>query len=239
MRYVSPWVLQKQKLIDMMGKYNGPKKVYPKGSYILQQDDPIRELHFLLSGRVVVTVLYHDGQEKTLAIHEAGSFFGEAAFFDGSPSITNAKALEDSVVIRLDPQALNDLFRQDPAAVMEILNSLGEKIRLLTFQVEYLSFMNNEHKIVSLLLSLFRTQGVPCTMANAGCPEAGRCPNGLILQNRITDQEISNLLGIRREIVTKKLCKLRSSKLLDKHNRMLCCPDLSRLSDYLLTETSD
>lgn len=234
MQYFSPWVMQKHNLIEMMKNCDAPKKRYVKGSYILEQDSPIHHLHFLLSGRVIVTVLHHDGQEKTLAIHEAGAFFGETAYFDGNPSITNARALEDSVIIRMGPQELNNLFRSNPDAIMEILNSLGEKIRLLTFQVEYLSFMNNEHKIVSLLLSLFRTQGLPCG-PQGNCP----CSGGLMLQNRITDQEISNLLGIRREIVTKKLRKLRDLELIGKHNRLLCCPDLAQLSEYLINETSD
>ncbi len=236
----SPWVVDDFAVFDTLNKYESLKRRFSKGSYIYHQNDLITHLYFLVEGRIKVFISNDDGQEKTLAIHEPGSFFAETAFFDCSPTFSSATALMDSYVIALSKEHVTRLFIENPRFIFYLFASLGRKIRLLTFQVEYLSLMDVEHRFIALILSFFDVFGKPCPYsqnADKQCSYSGKCESGIALSNAITDQEIGEMLGIRREAVTKAIVKLRKLKLLHKKSRILCCPSISAITEYLKSTT--
>ncbi|MCR3954653.1 MAG: Crp/Fnr family transcriptional regulator [Gudongella sp.] len=237
MLYKSLWVIDDTDINELLLSYSNIKKSYTEGSLIYQQDDVQKYLHFLISGRIKVNLIDSSGSEKTLAIHEPGSFFGETAFFDQHPSFTNAQALKDSVILFFSKDQLIKLFKDYPEIVFQVFESMGRKIRLLSFQVEYMSFLKIEQRVAVLLLSLFDSFGRKCsinsTIPSENCTYNGVCDDGQHLEINITDQEIADMIGTRREAVTKAINKLKKQKLICKHKRTICCPDLHKLNDFL------
>jgi len=237
MLYKSLWVIDDTDINELLLNYSSTQKSYTEGSFIYQQDDVQKYLHFLMSGRIKVNLIDSSGAEKTLAIHEPGSFFGETAFFDQHPSFTNAQVVKDSVVLFFSKDQLINLFKDYPEIVFQIFESMGRKIRLLSFQVEYMSFLKIEQRVAVLLLSLFESFGRVCSINNSvpseNCTFKGNCIDGQHLEITITDQEIADMIGARREAVTKAINKLKKQKLICKHKRTICCPDLNKLNDSL------
>ena len=237
MLYKSLWVIDDTDINDLLLSYSNSMKSYAEGSFIYQQDDVQKYLHFLINGRIKVNLIDSGGSEKTLAIHEPGSFFGETAFFDQHPSFTNAQALKDSNVLFFSKEQLIKLFKDYPEIVFQIFESMGRKIRLLSFQVEYMSFLKIEQRVAVLLLSLFESFGRNCSNNNSvpseNCISKYNCTDGQHLEITITDQEIADMIGARREAVTKSINKLKKLELICKHKRTICCPDTSRLNDFL------
>ncbi|WP_422484720.1 Crp/Fnr family transcriptional regulator [Gudongella sp. DL1XJH-153] len=237
MLYKSLWVIDDTDINELLLKYTDSQHTYTEGSLIYQQDDAQDYLFFLVNGRIKVNLIDSKGTEKTLAIHEPGSFFGETAFFDQYPSFTNAQALKDSVVLFFTKKQLTNLFTDYPEIVFQIFESMGRKIRLLAFQVEYMSFLKIEQRVVALLLSLFESFGKECSINNTSlydnCTFKGNCIEGHHLEITITDQEIAEMIGTRREAVTKAINNLKKQKLICKQKRTICCPDLNKLNDFL------
>lgn len=237
MLYKSLWVIDDTEINELLQKYSDNKKSYPEGNFVYQQDDLQQYLHFLISGRVKINLIDANGSEKTLAIHDPGSFFGETAFFDQHPSFTNVQALKNSEVLFFSKDQLTKLFTDYPEIVFQIFESMGRKIRLLSFQVEYMSFLKIEQRVAVLLLSLFESFGRKCTVNGSfpseNCTFRGQCTDGQHLEVTITDQEIADMIGTRREAVTKAINKLKKLKLICKHKRTICCPDLFKLNEFL------
>jgi len=233
----SLWVVEDKKVQEKLVKYANNTRVFPEGSFIYQQEDDRKYMYFLTDGRIRVSVASHDGTEKTLAIHEPGSFFGETAFFDRFPSFTCAQALKQSTVLCFGNDEITLLMKEQPDVIYHMFDSLGRKIRLLAFQVEYLSFMNIEERIVALLVTLFESFSSECsistTSSKSKCNNSGDCPNGRCLKLTITDQEIGEMIGARREAVTKAIANLKKQNLINKQKRMLCSPDIQMLNKFL------
>ncbi|NYB74480.1 Crp/Fnr family transcriptional regulator [Sedimentibacter hydroxybenzoicus DSM 7310] len=233
----SLFIIEDESIQNKVMEYSKNIRYYRKGSLIYQQEDKRDFLYFLTEGSVRVSISNSNGSEKTLAINEPASFFGETAFFDEFPSFSRAEALKDSTVVLLNKEQITNMIKDYPDLAFYIFNSMSRKIRLLSFQVEYLSFMKIEERLVSLLLTLFFTFGVKCSNDNISkekpCKLKDACPNGQFLNLTITDQEIGDMISARREAITKALNNLKSQKLIYKNKRTICCPDLSILEDIL------
>lgn len=216
----SPWVKMQS---GGMPSDIGQRLHVEKGGYIYTQEESADYLHFLTSGHIKICLINSDGREKTLAIHETGHFFGETAFFNQSLYFANAIALSDCTIMRYRREEVRRLITQDPDISLLLLQNLGQKVLLLTFQVEYLSFMNIEKRVTALLMSLVSVRGTPCE-------------DGMRLDIRITDQELGNMLGIRREAVTKSLSKLKSLGLLFKREHLFYFPSMQALEEFQQSE---
>jgi len=240
MLYNSLWVIGDKNIYKFLKQYTDKTRTVTGGTFVYQQEDDRYHLFFLLEGRIKVTLSNIHGSEKTLAIHEPGSFFGETAFFDEYPSFTNAFAEIDSTVLLFTKDQLLKLFQDHPEIIFHLFGSMGRKIRLLSFQVEYLTFMRIEQRVVALLLSLFGSFGKECLNSNPeltdNCNCVTQCPAGSHLELTITDQEIADMIGARREAVTKSIANLKKQNLIYKHKRTICCPDIENLNVFLLSD---
>lgn len=233
----SLWVIENNIIQENLMKYTNNIRNYNKNTFIYQQEDIREYLYFLIKGRIRVSISSPNGSEKTLAIHEPGSFFGETAFFDHHPSFSYAQSLSDSTVLIFSKEQIITLMKEQPEIFSHILESMSRKIRLLSFQVECLSFMKIEERLVALLITLFASAGVECSNTSTSTKMINNCkslcPHGYLLELTITDQEIGDMVGVRREAVTKAINKLKNQGLIYKYRRTICCPDLSKLNDIL------
>jgi CRP/FNR family transcriptional regulator len=229
MQNKSPWVKSELNMQTIAERCSSLKRTISQGTLIYAQNDPAYYLHFLLEGRVSVFLINPSGEIKTLAIHEPGSFFGETSFFDHSSYFASAEALVESSILRFDRAMVRELFTSDPRFTTSLLQSLGQKIRLLTFQVESLTFLNLEKRVGAMLLSLFENFG------NAADDDAHDKDFHLTVQ--ITDQELAYLVGTRREAVTKAIIKLKNMGFLHKEKRVLHFDDIDALRKFVASDS--
>lgn len=205
----SPWVKSSEFLKRLTDDSSLKVYKYSKGSIIVQQAQNADFLYYLLEGRAKVSLLSESGEEKTLAIHEPGSFIGETPFFSGCPYIASTYTLLDSKLIKISRADFERLMQQIPEIALSVLQSMGRKVRLLTFQVEYLSFFDIKTQLAVILLSLIQDFGYKDDKGYTH------------LSVSITDQELGNLVGVRREAITKVMSKFRQLGILDKKQRSI------------------
>jgi CRP/FNR family transcriptional regulator len=228
----SPWVKQPEPGIQAkIEQYASSRRMLCRKTLIYTQNDPADNLFFLLSGRVRVFLINLSGELKTLAIHEQGSFFGETSFFDHSNYFASAETALDSLILQFDRTAVQELFRADPQIPAHLLRSLGQKIRLLTFQIESMAFLNLEQRVGAMLISLFENFG------NAA-PEKSQIlrennSNCLHLIVQITDEELAHLVGTRREAVTKAIVRLKNMGFLHKEKRVIHFDNINALREFV------
>ncbi|MBF0612060.1 MAG: cyclic nucleotide-binding domain-containing protein [Magnetococcales bacterium] len=78
---------------------------YPAGEYIIRQGERSSALYVLMAGTAQVTRGLE--QEHFIANLVEGAIFGEISFLTARLRSTHVKAVEDSVVLRIDSELLN------------------------------------------------------------------------------------------------------------------------------------
>lgn len=221
--YDSPWVK------DNIGKYKseltrllryGRSRQYRPGQVVYIQGERSRTFYFLRRGRVKISIFRQDGSEKILAIQEENTFFGESAAFDGQPYFATATVLEPSEIFQIDRDDLMKAIQETPSIAFMISCALIRKMRLLAFQLEDLSFLDAQKRVVHILLSLAKELGI-------------KKEDGLHIQKRITHEDIGRLTGLSRVTVTNILNYLERMNILKKSRCRITLTNHERLTNLL------
>lgn len=169
----------------IMLENSGIARKYPKGSIIYRQGDSAGSFFYLKKGRVTVFMTSIDGMERTLSSASKGEILGEGAFFDRKPRVSSARTATECELISIDKEKLTELIKQNTVLAFELLEILATRIRLLSNQLDSMTFMQADARIARLLLENER--------------------NGTVI---ITHEEIANAVGVSRVTVSKTLSAL-------------------------------
>jgi len=141
-------------------------RTYAKGEMVYLQGERADCLYYLKEGRVKIFLTSENGMEKTLTILEGGKLFGEAAFLDRLPRMSSARTLTRSEIIAVDRPNLMKYFQEKPVLAMDLLEYLARTVRMLSAQVDHMTFLQADQRIAQLLLNLAAMQerrAVHCT----------------------------------------------------------------------------
>lgn len=201
-----------QNLWEILESSQAPK-IYVKNEMIYWQGELADSFYYLKKGRVKIFLSSESGMEKTLTVLEKENIFGEAAFFDGLPRVSSAKSLVECEIIVIERRALPDYFRREPALAINMLQFLARRVRMLSAQVDNMTFLQADKRIAQLLVSL------------AGKSEANRsiC---------CTHEEIGNLVGISRVTVSKILSTFSKKGWISTHYHSILILNLKSLSKF-------
>ena len=137
---------------------NQPSRLYSRGQVIYLQGEPGTCFYYLKEGRVRVFLISDEGSEKTVTVREAGSILGEAAFLDGEPRTTSARAVTDCELVLIGREELTALFRSKPTLALQMIQVLAKTVRMLSGQLDTMSFLPADRRIAGILLSQSGTE---------------------------------------------------------------------------------
>ncbi len=176
------------------------RRRYKRGSAIFFEQDPGDSLLVIMRGTVKIYKASEHGQEKTLALLEAGDFFGEMGVFCGAPRSASAEALSDCEVLVIERDRFLELMNGFPGLAAGVALALAERLRRTDEDLGRLAFRDARGRVVEALLQLSGTHGEP----------AG---HGVRLTLRLTHRELANYAGVSRETATRLLTELQDSGL--------------------------
>jgi CRP/FNR family transcriptional regulator len=113
--------------------------------------------YYLKSGRVKTFISSEDGSEKVLTIYQAGNLFGEAAFFDELPRVSNAITLTQCEIVKINREMARREIAQSPELALALLKYLARTVRLLSGHVDDMAFLRTDQRIARYLLSVSRS----------------------------------------------------------------------------------
>ncbi len=102
--------------------YNADQMIFKVGS-------PGGTMLTVLSGKVETFVMDESGQRIVLDEVSEGEMFGELSLLDEAPRSANALAVEPTRVFIIDRDDLQRLITKKPAAALDIMMILGQRIR--------------------------------------------------------------------------------------------------------------
>jgi CRP/FNR family cyclic AMP-dependent transcriptional regulator len=124
-----------------------------RGQVVFARGDPGDSLIVVVSGRVKVVVRSADGGELTLTVIESGSTLGELSIADGGPRSTDAETLEDSQLLFVPRETIQDVCLRMPAAAQALSSSIAATLRRLTDAASDLVFLDLPRRIAKVLLN--------------------------------------------------------------------------------------
>ncbi|MCI8359779.1 MAG: Crp/Fnr family transcriptional regulator [Clostridiales bacterium] len=173
---------------------NRPPVRYGKGEMIYLQGESAARFYYLQQGRAEVFLSSPDGAEKILTVLEPGRIFGEAAFFDRLPRVSSARAAAPSLVASVGREELLERFRKSPQAAMDMLQYLSRTVRMLSAQVDHMTFLSADRRIARLLLQQADREGrISCTHEELG---------GLAGVSRVTVSKLLSRFAAQGWLVT-------------------------------------
>jgi CRP/FNR family transcriptional regulator len=173
-------------------------KDFRKGEVILNEEDSSDFMYMVLEGKVKVFRNTEDGKETILAFHGTGQFFGEMSLIDGKTAPATVSATEDSLVATVSRKDFYALIFNQGKILEELLQILCSRIRDSWKLIEMLNFKNASERLRMLFLILSDENG-------------RRTPEGIVLDIKLTHQNIADMTGLTRETVTRVLDRWQRS----------------------------
>jgi CRP/FNR family transcriptional regulator len=192
-----------------------------RGTTIYSLDDPATHIYVVLKGRVKILRASCSGQHKIISIRYRGEVFGELALAGSAVEARRsdeAVALETTRVAAIRAEDFWQATRNDLAAVQSVLRCLTARLAEAHRQIESLVFDNNYRRLARALLDL--------------SIEASRVGEASV---RLTHEELAELIGSTREVVTSMMIELRQRGLVD-YKRGDVRPHLTKLAQFLTEE---
>ena len=201
-------------------------KAYGRREQVYGQGDAGDVVYLLKEGRVKIYKLSPDGKELTLELLEPGEIFGEMALVDDSPRDTIAETLADSMLCVTRRRDFELFLKKKPELVMRVTKLIGIRRRRIENQLENLVFRSASSRLALLLLSLGERHGVHDS-------------RGIILNIKLSQQELANLIGTARETTSALLNEFKRLGFINIQRRrikLLKSWRLKKIADARMTD---
>jgi len=190
---------------------------YPRGSFILTQNDRGSIMYLLVSGRVKVSLASPEGKELALSYLEAPAHFGEMAAADSEPRSADVIAMTDVEVVGIEARDLAAVIQAQPQLGIMLIGSLSRRVRDLIGRLEDMAFHDATHRVMRVLLNVatasYEARGVP------------------VIEN-LTHYEIATLAGTSRETASRVISNLGRDGVVATRGRKIVI-DLFALRDRI------
>jgi CRP-like cAMP-binding protein len=104
------------------------EKTFPVGKVVCEQGKNTREMWIVRSGEVLLRHANRSGAAVKVVRVRAGDFFGETTLIEVHPSSISAVVEKPATLYALEAKDLYQLYREDPAAYVMVLNNLAREL---------------------------------------------------------------------------------------------------------------
>ena len=160
-----------------------------RGTTISSKGDPGNSLIAVISGTIKISVSSAEGRSAILNLIGPGEITGEVSVLDGQPRSADVTANTNCEIFTIDRREFLPFVRSQPALAMKFIELLCARLRWTSDQVEQLILQDLPGRLASALIRLTEKH----KEAQGGRTIA------------VTQQEISEMVGMTRESINKQL----------------------------------
>jgi CRP-like cAMP-binding protein len=160
-----------------------------RGATIFCRGDPGNSLFAVISGTVKISISSPDGRNAILNLIGAGEIFGEMGVLGGAVRSADATANTACEIFVIDRREFLPFVKSQPALAMKFIELLCARVRWTSEQVEQIILQNLPGRLASALIGLTEKRKLE--------------PGSHTIA--ITQQEISEMVGMTRESINKQL----------------------------------
>ncbi len=161
---------------------------YPANSILINEGDDTSSLYVIVEGEVKVFVNDEHGKEAILNIMGEGEYFGELALVDDAPRSASVMTIKPTKVMIITKADFKRCLSDYPDMAYSLIRALSKQVRALTDSVKNLSLMDVYGRVAHTLLDL-----------------ADDKDGKQVIDQKLTHQDIANMVGASREMVSRIL----------------------------------
>jgi CRP/FNR family transcriptional regulator, cyclic AMP receptor protein len=193
-----------------------------KGDTVYRRGDQGDSLMVIVSGRLKIWNTTADAREVVLNFLGPGDINGEIAVLDGGVRTATATALEQTEVVVLYRRDLMPVLEQQPAALVEVMHMLCEKLRAASEIVEDVQ-RTMRARVASGILRLARQHGK-------------QTKDGIVFDLKASQSDLGAYLGLSRENTSRQLGYLRDGGLITTAGTAVTVIDIDALGELAAHE---
>ena len=172
---------------------HGTVKSFRKNTIVINQDDETYSLYVILSGSVRVFISGEDGREAVLNHQGAGDYFGDLALIDKQPRVASVMTTEASRFMIISREDFMACLSKNPEIAINLIKPMTSRMRMLARNVSNLALLDVYGRVARVLLE-----------------QAEEQEDGEMVTEKLTQQEIADMVGASRAMVSRILKDLKA-----------------------------
>lgn len=189
---------------------------FGRGNLVYLPTESSDSVFLLLTGRIKLYHITGEGKQALLALIEPGELFGELAILGGGEREEYAEAMLKSTILRIPGQIIQDLMEHHAGVSLGVTKLMGLRRQRVEQRLKSLLFRSNRDRLTHLLLDLAEKYG-------------RFTPEGVLLNIKLSHQELASIIGSTRETVTVLLGEMQNERSIDVQKRQI----ILRKAQYL------
>lgn len=181
---------------------------FKKNTHIMRQGDRSQTLYIIVSGRAKVFINNEEGDQTVLSLLSQGDYFGELSLFDDCPRSASVYTTENTTVLSLNQTDFREIFNKYPELRKPIFKALTSRVREAD---EIICSLTSKNIYDRLLYRLHR--------------EAKVRVDGSLVTPKLTHQDLADMIGASREMVSRVLRQLKVDGLIEVNQKRITLLD--------------
>ena len=226
------WYIQKCELFEQLSpsdlevlESRARIKSFPRKAVVYLPQDAADSVYVVAEGRIRLVSITPDGKEAIHAIFEPGDLFGELAILGSEPREEYAEAVVGSKVVAIPKESVDLVMSQNAKLSLAITKLIGWRRKKLERRLRNLLFRSNRERLTGLLWELTERYG-------------RRTDEGLLIDIKLSHQDLAGLIGVTRESVTLALGELQADGMISIGRQRIVILKVSQLAQAA-GETTD
>ncbi|MEI7027664.1 Crp/Fnr family transcriptional regulator [Paenibacillus sp. y28] len=193
---------------------------YKKGTVLFFEGDLGEELFLVHTGVVKISRL-ENSKEVTLALFRSGDFFGDMAIIrKGLTRSATAETMEDATLYQLSRTDFFKFLEVSPSLCLKLLEVTMDRLRRANEVIHDITLLDVRSRIMKTILRLAVEYGT-------------ENEEGILINVKLTHQQIANIVGTVRESVTKVLQELQDDNVIVIRKKMILVQDQEALQQKI------
>lgn len=178
---------------------------YKRNTIVIAQGDNTRNLYIIKKGRLKVLASDEEGNQTIFSFLGSGDFFGELSLLDDAPRSASVVTVDDTEVLQLSHLHFSEFIKKHPEICPHIFKSLTTRIREMDDTICDLTSLDVYGRLIQVLYK-----------------ESSEDIDGTIKTERLTHQDLAEMVGSSREMISRILKELRTGGYISINEKRIC-----------------
>ena len=174
-----------------------------RNAIVISEGDETDSLYIIEQGRVRVFAINDEGKEFILSNLDVGDFFGELALIDEGRRSASVMAVEPCTFLTISKEDVTTWLARHPENAMAMLKAMSRRLRGITEDLTSLALQDVYGRVVRLLLRDAKDE------------------DGVLITGPMTQQDIADMVGASREMVSRILQELKRGEYISSHGKRI------------------
>lgn len=167
---------------------NAVTRSFPRNTIVIHEGDASDSLYVIISGEVKVYLSDEQGKEIIINTQGPEEYFGEMALIDDNVRSASVMTTKKSSLYIISKRDFKVVLADHPDIAISLIKEMARRVRILTDNVKSLALLDVYGRVAKTLLGLAHDQD-----------------GKLIIEDKLTQQDIANRVGASREMVARIL----------------------------------